>query len=304
LIVEALDLLRSHSGFTQWKCSRLFETPPIGGPTGQSVFLNGVAIAETLYTAKQILEILQFTELALGRVRKDRWGSRTIDLDLVLYGDSVGSNDECQLTIPHPRYVVRTFVLRPAMDVAPSWVDPLSGWTIQELSCHLAVAPPSMAIVGSNRETREKICAGVASAGVIVVRQVCAQEPVPFALAHATNFRSYDNQTESHESIPSDRPWVSDFVPKLSVADAALGESRTRLSAATTSPRVIARLKQVSRLQPWPEPRRFWRNGWNWPEFRLESDCVDGAVIEVLTALEAMQCPVEPISDSRDWQEL
>ncbi len=87
--------------------SRLFETPPIGGPAGQEPFLNAVAAFDTDASARQILELLQQTEQRLGRTRNLRWDSRSIDLDVVLHGELVGGGTG--LIVPHPRYTARQF---------------------------------------------------------------------------------------------------------------------------------------------------------------------------------------------------
>ena len=116
------------------KASRLFETPPIGGPSGQEPFLNAVAAFETDASAREILDLLQQTEQRLGRTRNLRWDSRSIDLDVVLHGALVGGTSD--LIVPHPRYTARQFVLKPACDVAADYRDPRFGWDLRTLSQH------------------------------------------------------------------------------------------------------------------------------------------------------------------------
>jgi 2-amino-4-hydroxy-6-hydroxymethyldihydropteridine diphosphokinase len=96
--------------------SRVYETAPVGGPE-QGPYLNAVAVLETDRSPHDLLDLLQATEAGLGRVRAERWGPRTADLDLLLYdGPPVDSPD---LTVPHPRARERAFVLVPLIDVDP-----------------------------------------------------------------------------------------------------------------------------------------------------------------------------------------
>ena len=104
--------------------STLRETDPVGF-TDQPRFLNGVAALETELAPRELLDVLLAVERRLGRERGKRWGPRTIDLDLLLYGDEV--IDETGLTIPHPRLHERRFVLEPLADLAPKLVVPGRG---------------------------------------------------------------------------------------------------------------------------------------------------------------------------------
>jgi 2-amino-4-hydroxy-6-hydroxymethyldihydropteridine diphosphokinase len=101
--------------------SPLRETDPVG-VTDQPQFLNGVAALETELSPRELLDVLLAVERRLGRERRERWGPRTIDLDLLLYGDEV--IDEDGLKIPHPRLHERRFVLEPLADLAPQLVVP------------------------------------------------------------------------------------------------------------------------------------------------------------------------------------
>ena len=91
-IRSAAQAIAAHEGVATFVASRLYETPPIGGPQGQEPFLNGVARIETSLGAVDVLKLLQEIELNLGRQRFVRWDSRSIDLDVVLYGDLLGEN--------------------------------------------------------------------------------------------------------------------------------------------------------------------------------------------------------------------
>lgn len=98
------------------RVSSVYETAP-QGKTDQPNFLNIALEVETELSARQLLGHAQSVEQALGRVRKERWGPRIIDLDIVLYGDLTLPDEE--LTLPHPRMHQRAFVLIPMLEVNP-----------------------------------------------------------------------------------------------------------------------------------------------------------------------------------------
>ncbi len=100
--------------------SHLYETDPVGGPPGQGAFLNCVVELRTSRTARELLAAAQAAEAAAQRVRAERWGPRTLDVDVLLVGDEVV--DEPDLVVPHPRMWERGFVLVPLADLAPELV--------------------------------------------------------------------------------------------------------------------------------------------------------------------------------------
>ncbi|HEX9775565.1 MAG TPA: 2-amino-4-hydroxy-6-hydroxymethyldihydropteridine diphosphokinase [Actinomycetota bacterium] len=99
--------------------SSVHETEPVGGPPGQPMFLNQVIEVETTLGPRALLERCQAVESALGRRRDPgvRWGPRTIDVDILLYGSE--QIDEPGLTIPHPLMTERSFVMGPLAEIAP-----------------------------------------------------------------------------------------------------------------------------------------------------------------------------------------
>ena len=111
------------------------ETLPEGGPAGQGPFLNGAALLATELSPEAMLADLQQIETSLRRVRSERWGPRTIDLDLLLYDQELRQTAE--LTLPHPRMESRRFVLAPAAEVAPWMVHPARGWVVARLLANL-----------------------------------------------------------------------------------------------------------------------------------------------------------------------
>lgn len=146
ILQAALSAFGNSPGLRLLAVSRWHETPPIGGPGGQSNFLNGAALLETSLPPLELLARLQRIESHLGRRRNERWAARTLDLDLLLYDDVAFENP--QLTLPHPRMAFRRFVLAPAVEVAPEMVHPLLGWTVRRLWEHLNSALPYVAIGG------------------------------------------------------------------------------------------------------------------------------------------------------------
>lgn len=110
--------------------SPLYRTTPVGGPPGQPDYVNAVAALDTWLEPDALLTALQEIENVRGRVRNERWGPRTLDLDLLLYGALI--RDDPRLTLPHPRLHERAFVLYPLYDIAPTLLLPgrgrLSEW--------------------------------------------------------------------------------------------------------------------------------------------------------------------------------
>lgn len=111
---EAVRLLQEHPEVRVMGKSGLYETDPVGF-VEQDPFLNTVVQVNTTLSAECLLELMQQAEQALGRKREIRWGPRTIDLDLLLFGDL--AQDRPDLILPHPRMLERAFVLVPLIEV-------------------------------------------------------------------------------------------------------------------------------------------------------------------------------------------
>jgi 2-amino-4-hydroxy-6-hydroxymethyldihydropteridine diphosphokinase len=111
-------------------CSAIYETEPVGYES-QDDFLNmALCLRTTLSPERLMHEILQ-VELQLGRTRSTRWGPRTIDVDIVFFDER--TINQPGLTIPHPHYADRRFVLIPLMDIVPDWICPVRHRTVREL---------------------------------------------------------------------------------------------------------------------------------------------------------------------------
>ncbi|WP_164102046.1 2-amino-4-hydroxy-6-hydroxymethyldihydropteridine diphosphokinase [Candidatus Laterigemmans baculatus] len=271
-IAEAARQIARDPAVTSFIASRLFETPAIGGPRGQEPFLNGVARIETTATARGVLELLHRVETTLGRERAVRWDARSIDLDVVLYGDLLGNS--ATLLVPHPRYTARRFVLIPAAEVAGEWRDPRFGWTISELADHVSAGVPSIALVGGERQLRDELCHDL------------------------TRRFSILTFTDAREAITLDRPrpWVSSFTPPLPAKDSPQAR-------AVETPRLVAHLQWTTPESRWPATHQIWQSGREWPEYRLEVDSPEWAVSELASALDSLGCPLHCVTEDGRWYE-
>ena len=120
---------------TNLRQSRWHDTTPVGVSPDQPRYLNGVVIGETALSARQLLERLLSIEREAGRTRPSPMAPRTLDLDLILFGDQ--RIEEGGLVVPHPRFRERLFVLEPLAEVAPGWIDPGTGQTVSALLAQL-----------------------------------------------------------------------------------------------------------------------------------------------------------------------
>ncbi len=135
----ALDDLARLPATRLIRASSLYDSEPVG-EVDQPNFLNAVAELDTELTARQLLWNLLLIERRLGRVRTQRWGPRTIDLDLLLFGSLVV--DEPDLQVPHPELVRRSFVLVPLVEIDPLLVHPVTGETLLTHLSWLKTRPP------------------------------------------------------------------------------------------------------------------------------------------------------------------
>lgn len=117
--------------FSNLRVSSFYDTEPVNVPAPQPTFLNAAAVGESELPAAAVLDALLAVERQFGRKRPYVGAPRTIDLDLILYGDSVINAPG--LIVPHPRFRERRFVLEPLAEIAADWIDPVTGKTIREL---------------------------------------------------------------------------------------------------------------------------------------------------------------------------
>ena len=128
-IETALARLDQIDGMRLEARSQLYKTAPVGPP--QPDYINACAVFHTVLSPEQVLHTLLMTEAGFGRIRRERWGPRTLDLDLLLYGDRV--IDPPRLTLPHPRMHERAFVLVPLAEIAVDWRHPVSQQAVKDL---------------------------------------------------------------------------------------------------------------------------------------------------------------------------
>jgi 2-amino-4-hydroxy-6-hydroxymethyldihydropteridine diphosphokinase len=114
------------------RVSSFYETDPVDMPGNPSRVINAAAVGETSLSAHDLLRRLLGVEGELGRERPYPGASRTVDLDLILYGDAI-IDAPPELVVPHARFRERLFVLEPLAEVAGDWIDPVTGVTLAQL---------------------------------------------------------------------------------------------------------------------------------------------------------------------------
>lgn len=290
VIAEAAHRVASLADVSDFRASRLFQTPAVGGPPDQPPFLNAVAAMRTSRPARTILEDLQDIEKSLGRKRVTRWGARTIDLDVVLHGPLIGGATE--LSLPHPRYTARRFVLLPACDVAPDYCDPRFDWSLQRLANHISTPPASLALIGGDRETRRLLCETAESRfGIRFIREA-------------------DWASVEESSLGSGERFAGDAFGQGWITDKFSYSERLDPDQATT-PRLLARLFHAETkgrrgaggwvTDNWPAPHRMFQRGRSYPEYHLEISDLEWAVNEIGAAFDSMSCDCTPVTADGSW---
>ncbi|HZP59306.1 MAG TPA: 2-amino-4-hydroxy-6-hydroxymethyldihydropteridine diphosphokinase [Opitutaceae bacterium] len=134
-LTEAIRQLNAGPDTRVTAVSSVYETAPVG-VTAQPDFLNLAVRVDTRHPARELLDQCLHIEAGLGRVRSERWGPRTIDIDLLLYADACIR--DARLQVPHPRMQERSFVLIPLAEIAPELR--LAGGTVAEWAARLGAA--------------------------------------------------------------------------------------------------------------------------------------------------------------------
>jgi 2-amino-4-hydroxy-6-hydroxymethyldihydropteridine diphosphokinase len=135
MLTRALEELDAHPDVETGAASRIYETAPTG-PPGQRDYLNAAAEVWTRLAPQELLETVKGIETRMGRRPGERWGPRVIDIDIILWGERQVHTDT--LTIPHPEFRGRAFVLEPLAEIAGSERDPATGRRIDELAAAAA----------------------------------------------------------------------------------------------------------------------------------------------------------------------
>lgn len=148
------------------KMSRILSTRPVGSDAGFE-FLNAAAVLQTELPALELLHRLHEVEATFGRVRTLHWGPRTLDLDLILYGDQISNT--AQFVLPHPAMWYRRFVLEPAVEIAPEMVHPILNESISQLYDRLLCRPLLLEICGTKSLLHDRIQEAVIHSGDEIV---------------------------------------------------------------------------------------------------------------------------------------
>ncbi len=303
-IQMAAELLQKRLGCAReaFRLSRFFRTPPVGGPTGQPPFVNAVAAAETRLTAIEVWKAIGAVELELGRQRNRRWEARRIDLDILLYEQQRIWTEH--LKVPHPRMCMRRFILVPAKDVAADWIDPVSQLSIEQLAASVQAGAGSLLILLDTPAQHQSLFKQLADMSLATI--VRPSEAIPrsqqtrwismaqtqaafngtqrLPSAKLTMFLAHSDPRRS-ESMQPIVAWEKQYhrlAQQLNLLDAADDDgSFPNYDASVDS----GGLQQSSR-QVWPIAG---------PRYLLAADDPQWALHEMVSALEAMDCPVEPI---------
>ena len=284
---EAVQVLHSSLGHpTTFRCSRMFKTPPVGGPAGQPPFVNAVAAFETDLSPWQVWHAIRRVEAQFGRQRNQRWEARKLDLDILLYQQQRIWTP--QLKIPHPRLCMRRFILQPACDVAAEWSHPVSQETIRQLADRLQTRPASLCLVSEDHSQAEVILSQVARlarADWKCTTTTDWQCPPPTESVTGARWvgllASNGNRSGLAEAWRHCDASLLVYLKLLDGRSEAAWEDRTRELAA--------------RLNLCPDKR--WP-AWEitGPRYLLAADQPAWMIHELVAALEAMDCPVEPIT--------
>jgi len=161
-LAEACRLLCGHPQIERLESSTHHRTRPVGGPADQEMFLNAALRIRTSLAPHDLLRVVHGIEQQLGRERRQRWGPRAIDIDVLLYDERVEESGD--LVLPHPRMAVRRFVLAPACEIAADMVHPTTGWTLGTLLRRLDEPPRWVAIAGTDAGQTAQLAASVVAA--------------------------------------------------------------------------------------------------------------------------------------------
>ena len=137
ILQQATELLGSSQYISNLVVSQPLVTMPIGGPAKQDDYVNACLRFQSNASAAVVFNELVRVEKQLGRQRRQRWGSRNIDLDLLLFGSERFFDAAINLEVPHPRMTFRRFVLEPAVTIAAELVHPVTKMPLGELLSHI-----------------------------------------------------------------------------------------------------------------------------------------------------------------------
>ncbi len=273
-----------------FRLSPLYRTPPVGGPTGQPPFVNAVAAVETELSAWEVWRVIRDIESQLGRVRQRRWEARKIDLDILLHGDSRIWSP--QFKVPHPRMCMRRFILIPARDVAPECVDPVTGWSIRDLADGLQRGPGSLKVIVSGRLTDSIVARACHLSGAFLMHGDDGTEVAP--CSKPSRFVCLERRETGEANLgPTDSESSAQShgaeSPKLTIM---LAESGGDDSGEYVEAWEVRHQELASQLNLCGADEKPIVVG---PRYLLPVDDPEWACHEIVSALEAMDCPIERI---------
>ena len=276
-MLAAKRLLVDEFGESNVRLSRLYRTPPVGGPIGQGDFLNAVAALETDLSIWQVWESIKWIETTLGRQRQQRWEARRIDIDLLLYDQQRVWTPH--LKVPHPRMCMRTFVLIPAAEIVSDWIDPVTLWSIAQLRDHLKTSEGTDApirILCEDEDLQAALQRTLANA------KGTARIPVSWEIRNRVQL-STANAGSSVTKVPS----------KLTIAAVASPDPETILWEDYSQPWLpLLNLSPTSHVD-----RPIALGSIDGPRYLMPADDPVWTVHEILAANSAMQCQVNPLCD-------
>ena len=267
-MLAAKRLLVDSFGSANLILSQLYRTPPVGGPDGQGDFLNAVAAIQTDRSVWEVWETIKSIEFTLGRQRQMRWEARRIDIDLLLYDQQRIWTPH--LKVPHPRMCMRTFVILPAFEIVPDWIEPVTGWSVSTLKDHLNAS--------FNDNTS--------------IRVLCQDEEKKSRLQ-----REFGS-TPGHEHVrlvwdiakPNRLDQLTSY--KLTIAAVASPDPTTVLWEDCSKPWVKAFNMETSISVDPCELRRI-----DGPRYVMPADDAKWAIHEIMAADQAMRCGLEAIEE-------
>ena len=259
-------LLEKFPSQSQFAFSHLYRTPPVGGPSGQSDFLNAVVCIEHPHSVWEVWDIVKSIESELGRQRQQRWESRRIDVDVLLHDDLRVWTPHFK--VPHPRMCMRSFILKPSLEIVPNMIDPVSGMTIEQLYTRIK----------SQSET------------LVSTPQTELTNSLRTALTSQTNrpdirWRTIEIE-ESH--LLSDE--IDSTPPRLSIVAVSTPDPESVLWEDYSRSWAVCLGMDQSRKRQFEHPDVHLSIG---PRYLLPANDLSWAVHEIQAAVDAMNCTVE-----------
>ena len=225
----AIERLTALPGVTLCSVSQVYETQPIGGPGEQNAFLNAAVLIESHHDPASLLLLLKKLEASCGRTIGDRWGPRTVDLDLLLHDDVNTVSSE--LILPHPRMAFRRFALHPACDIASDMIHPITGQTLEQLLNHLDKTENHIEFRGGTEQERNVI-----------------MDLVSKKIAH--HGIRLQKITRKHEGVPlkgNSATWLMDGQP------IDFGAKKSNIASRAPLPKLVVLLEPRKLYEPQPE---------------------------------------------------